>query len=52
MTESVVIITLYLTAKQLNVILKGINHVAVIGGLEIVVTLQNIVFVTGVPTTD
>ena len=47
-----VVITLYLTAKQLNVILTGINRVAVMDGMGIVVTLQNIVLVGPVLTTE
>ena len=47
-TESVVIITPYLTVFLVSVILTGINRVVVMCGKESVVTLQNIVLVRAV----
>ena len=50
-TRSVVVTTAYLTVHLVSVLLTGINRVAVVVGMEGVVTLQDIAFVKTVQTT-
>ena len=49
-TGGVVVTTAYMTVHLVIVILTGINRVVVIGGMESVVTLPNIVLVMAVQT--